>query len=166
MTWLWLSWSCLFFCWTDTFVDFDGQKLNSIWWRRKHFSIIFFSFFFKNCSKKKNWICTYHPPCRVSVKPNRESRSTDTRIPMIPNPCGVITWPRITDTRLHIGINPQTNKRKSRKKRRKWFGKNAFVSWVIWKSIRIKTNVKKKSYFFLSCFHYNVFTFWLKIKRI
>uniref|UniRef100_A0A2M4DF32 Putative secreted protein n=1 Tax=Anopheles darlingi TaxID=43151 RepID=A0A2M4DF32_ANODA len=39
------------------------------------------------------------PPWRVSVKPKRESRSTDTRIPMMPSPCGVTTWPRITDTR-------------------------------------------------------------------
>lgn len=79
---------------------------------------------------KKCWNCTYHPPCRVSVKPNRESRSTDTRIPMIPNPCGVITWPRITDTRLH---NESIHKR-TKEKEKKRFGKIPFVSNVIGKS--------------------------------
>lgn len=36
-------------------------------------------------------LTTYHPPVRVSVNPKRESLSTDTRIPTIPSPCGVIT---------------------------------------------------------------------------
>lgn len=49
----------------------------------------------KSAEKKKlqmNMVmCTYHPPCRVNVNPKRESRSTDTRIPVIPRPCGVIT---------------------------------------------------------------------------
>lgn len=49
---------------------------------------------------KKN--CTHHPPCRVNVNPKRESRSTDTRIPTIPSPCGVSTCPRIIDTRLLV----------------------------------------------------------------
>jgi hypothetical protein len=43
---------------------------------------------------------TYHPPVRVSVKPNLESLSTLTRMPTIPSPCGVTTWPLMTDTRL------------------------------------------------------------------
>lgn len=45
-------------------------------------------------------LSTYHPPWRVSVNPKRESRSTLTRMPTMPSPCGVTTWPRITDTRL------------------------------------------------------------------
>lgn len=43
---------------------------------------------------------THHPPCRVSVNPNLLSLSTETRIPTIPRPCGVTTWPLITATRL------------------------------------------------------------------
>lgn len=54
---------------------------------------------------KKKWMkSTYQPPALVKVNPNRESRSTDTRIPIIPSPWGVITWPRITDTRLQHQI--------------------------------------------------------------
>lgn len=71
-------------------------------------------------------ICfTYQPPWRVNVNPKRESRSTDTRIPMIPNPCGVTTWPRITDTRLlhcWIILNPirlSDNQIKTKKKTEK-----------------------------------------------
>lgn len=47
---------------------------------------------------------THHPPALVSVNPNLESRSTDTRMPIIPNPCGDNTWPRTTDTRLEKNI--------------------------------------------------------------
>lgn len=45
-------------------------------------------------------IFTHHPPALVRVNPKRESLSTDTRIPTIPSPCSVTTWPRITATRL------------------------------------------------------------------
>lgn len=44
--------------------------------------------------------CTHHPPCLVNVKPKRESLSTDTRTPTIPNPCDVTTCPLSTETRL------------------------------------------------------------------
>ena len=43
---------------------------------------------------------THHPPCLVNVKPKRESLSTDTRTPTIPNPCDVTTCPLSTETRL------------------------------------------------------------------
>lgn len=43
---------------------------------------------------------THHPPVLVNVNPNLESRSTETRMPIMPNPCGDKTWPRTTDTRL------------------------------------------------------------------
>lgn len=52
-------------------------------------------------------LITYQPPCRVSVNPKRESRSTETRMPTMPRPWGVITWPRITDTRLSGERDPQ-----------------------------------------------------------
>jgi hypothetical protein len=48
---------------------------------------------------------TYHPPGRVRVKPKRESLSTATRTPTIPNPCDVMTCPLNTDTRLHFVVS-------------------------------------------------------------
>lgn len=102
-----------------------------------------FSFFWdqRDLGREKceNKYCTYHPPCRVNVKPKRESRSTDTRMPTMPSPCGVITWPRITDTRLHSSeiINEtktekeekQNDLKKSYVSYRKWFdpNKNRFI---------------------------------------
>lgn len=81
--------------------------------------------------KSKNHF-TYHPPCRVNVKPKRESRSTDTRMPIIPSPCGVITCPRITDTRLHNGKCHRTKsndgKKKKKKKKKKRLQKKLYVS--------------------------------------
>ena len=43
---------------------------------------------------------SYHPSARVSVKPNCGSVAILTRMPMSPLPSRLITWPRITDTRL------------------------------------------------------------------
>jgi hypothetical protein len=47
-------------------------------------------------------ILSHHPPFLVNVKPKRESLSTDTRTPTMPNPCDVMTCPRKTDTRLCV----------------------------------------------------------------
>lgn len=112
--------------------------------------------------------CTYHPPCRVSVKPNRESRSTDTRIPMIPNPCGVMTWPRITDTRLHTLNKSRINETKQnrwRKKRRKKndleknFHMLVICHWNRMKSINVKENI----IIIFMIFNCNLYTFFSKL---
>lgn len=47
----------------------------------------------------------HHPPALVNVNPNLESRSTETRMPIMPSPCGDSTWPRTTDTRLNTNNN-------------------------------------------------------------
>lgn len=47
----------------------------------------------------------HHPPALVNVNPNLESRSTETRMPIMPSPCGDSTWPRTTDTRLNKNNN-------------------------------------------------------------
>lgn len=99
------------------------------------FALLCFVVLLKIFDNKIDWNCTYHPPCRVSVKPNRESRSTDTRIPMIPNPCGVITWPRITDTRLHIRTNPNNGTKENRWREKKKKKK------TIWKKLAHVSNV-------------------------
>ena len=45
---------------------------------------------------------TYHPPALVRVKPNFWSLSMETLTSIIPSPCSVTTWPRITATRLCV----------------------------------------------------------------
>lgn len=50
-------------------------------------------------------MCIHHPPALVNVNPNLESRSTETRMPIMPSPCGDNTWPRTTDTRLNKNNN-------------------------------------------------------------
>lgn len=84
--------------------------------------------FIVNINKKKKNVCTYQPPARVNVKPKRESRSTDTRMPIIPSPCGVITWPRITDTRLQQRVERKINE-KNRKRKKKHIPEKSDVSY-------------------------------------
>ena len=52
----------------------------------------------KKYVRTEDW--TYHPSGRVRVNPNCGSVATETLIPVRPLESGVITRPRITDTRL------------------------------------------------------------------